>query len=414
MQLPPGRFLNLCGDYYSVVHRRKLHDKIPSVPCLLAAERQINPIFRSLRQRASTVLNGITSMQQQQQLLQQQQTHSQRDQEAMELNKPMLANLLPLHLTDADDFQKGNAGGNKQIALQKQEDNCVDAHGEEEEPQNFVMGPRRQEFAFLYRSELDVLCKSLRSGELSALQAADRLMELERSVFQTPVLTGGEDSFDDEGIDTPASDPASGNLADATTEEETPANDVKALKERRRQLAYALHVLGVPAAMPVGRKAPCSEDKFPVSVPRLVCLLERLGVPQLSLETLKLAFASALSQSPEDSRSVQQLMPLKEVLDLICPLPEQPGRLLRCWKAIQKCALCCRCRCPCGRGSVESSTEDQQTSGQLQDQSSNERRLIAKQEANFSKHNVRKCVVCSGSFSHAGLKLRRPLGEQCI
>merc|ERR1712008_390258 len=90
-------------------------------------------------------------------------------------------------------------------------------------------------------------------------------------------------------------------------------------------------------------------DKFPVSVPRLVCLLQRLDVPQLSLETLKLAFASALPQSPEDSRSVQQLMPLKEVLDLICPLPEQPGRLLRCLKAIQKCALCFRCRCRCGR-----------------------------------------------------------------
>merc|ERR1719195_1187268 len=89
MQLPPGRFLTLCGDYYSVVHRRQLHDKIPSVPCLLAAERQINPIFRSLRQRASTVLNAITSMQQlqQQSQQQQQQTQSQRDQEAMEPNK---------------------------------------------------------------------------------------------------------------------------------------------------------------------------------------------------------------------------------------------------------------------------------------------------------------------------------------
>eukprot|EP00421_Protoceratium_reticulatum_P001236 CAMPEP_0168363142 /NCGR_PEP_ID=MMETSP0228-20121227/3540_1 /TAXON_ID=133427 /ORGANISM="Protoceratium reticulatum, Strain CCCM 535 (=CCMP 1889)" /LENGTH=418 /DNA_ID=CAMNT_0008375863 /DNA_START=29 /DNA_END=1283 /DNA_ORIENTATION=+ len=59
LEVPPGHFLSLCGDLYSVAHRRKLHDKLPTVPCTLAGEQQVNPMFWAVRWRAQALLRAL-------------------------------------------------------------------------------------------------------------------------------------------------------------------------------------------------------------------------------------------------------------------------------------------------------------------------------------------------------------------
>jgi len=296
-----------------------------------------------------------------------------------------------------------------------------------------TLGGRGADFSFFYRSELEAFRDELKAGDLSAAYAGERLLELEKHVFDTPVLTGESDAFGDEGSperNTAVVDPGRGLpeenqrlTGEDSNGERGGTRPEKELKLRRLKIACALKVLGVPPDVPLGRKTPCKEDDLPLSLPRLLCLARRLGVCddghlgllQKILTPAVVSYPASNGEGehihPDDlqdeqsAHSCSKVLPLKEALQLLCPQPQKNwcSRICSCLRAVLAfvawCArslCCCCCRCPCRRqpGSEGEAREVQQANPEDE-----ERRLAFKEEKEFCKHDVAKCPVCRGSFT---------------
>lgn len=199
------------------------------------------------------------------------------------------------------------------------------------------------QFAFLYKQDLDALRADLAEGRISGADAAKRLLDSEQRPFNVPLLTGGTDTFNDEGLEAweeeqvfsgefrssacPEAQEAS-SQRDVAAEpqdaracptevvaEEAPGEEDATLQEdwdpsmpSERQVIDALKVLAVPADVPVGPKAPCDELKLPVNFKRLETVLQRLNATEESIQGLRGLVhrdngANAGEQQSEDQNS---------------------------------------------------------------------------------------------------------------
>jgi len=409
LEAPPGEFLTLCADYYVVSHRRNLHDKIPSVPCTIAGEQQVNPIFRAIRQRAVTLTKAIEA-------LENKASHETIDGNGRSSGKE-LRRLLPSPPVERRSPKDGL--GNVPLQMDTASADMP-----------VTLAGRSQRFAFLFRTDLEEFLECLRRGDFSDFaKAADSLEQLQQRPFEASVLTGEADGFDDEGIQeegrsTELAEDRGGAIVDEDPTEET--QDLNHLKKCRRELAMALKVLGVPAAVPIGRKAPCAQDKLPINVHRVLRLLRCLGVKrEATLNFLSKTFSPYVVMDSGGAQACERacthgqipsqvdgaLLPLEDALQLLCPIPPPVGLCARAMKRFHVARACahtcylsccrrCNCRWPCRHEerAVPSppATPEQRSARKSEALRKRERRLaIARREVEFSRHDLGKCTVCA-------------------
>eukprot|EP00933_Yihiella_yeosuensis_P021208 TRINITY_DN16845_c0_g1_i1.p1 TRINITY_DN16845_c0_g1~~TRINITY_DN16845_c0_g1_i1.p1 ORF type:complete len:803 (-),score=120.13 TRINITY_DN16845_c0_g1_i1:155-2563(-) len=377
----PGRFMALCSAFYVSAHRRALRDKLPTVPVSLAGERMVNPYFdHGLRQRAKALLDA----------------HEDLDvDEKLPSSLPASATEPP-HLPIAST----GVGGNKK---------------------HYDVGygpPPSQQLAVFFRSDLENLRNELKSGKLSTAAAASKLADLESRVFADTQLTGGMDSFDDEGLDADDEDairaeengargPETGS---ETSGREDATEEKKKKKPSKRAITDALKVLAVPAFVPVGPKAPCKDDQLPVCLKRLETVLSRLHLPSDRVTSLVTALlvqeysdsSSSSSSSCDEATAASdgRLIPLEKALRGLSPEVES-SFFTKCLSRVRRCFL----TLTCGRSGT-SSIQDAHDDEADQEHSSRppvpehirrRRRLVAV-EHRFSAHKPECCLLCSSSF----------------
>ncbi|CAK0822091.1 unnamed protein product [Prorocentrum cordatum] len=380
-EVPPGHFLSLCGDCYLVAHRRRLHDKLPTVPCTLAGELQVNPMFAALRGRADTLVEAAERLQGWQATQGQgadepvQVLPSLGDSAAApppplasapeELGEKVKRKARPREARGAAAAAPRRAAAVERpmpVHLAVSEEAAPPPPAREEAGEPTVgaglahLSGREPCFAFLYRGELEELRQELRAGNLGGPEAADRLLELERRVFQAPLLTCAADAFDDDGL--PDDDPlAEGATAPAVADTEQPAAAETAAPADpdappgtpalRREVSQALRVLGAPSAVALGRKAPCREDRIPIypAPPdaRHAAPVHRGLPPQRRGAGAERTLAAAADAAQADAAQADAaqadaagaasaaadgaaLLPLAAALDALCPLPPRRQR----------------------------------------------------------------------------------------
>lgn len=324
------------------------------------------------------------------------------------------------------------------------------------------------QFAFLFRTELEQLRADLMDGSVTGPEAAARLMECERRVFSEPMLTQPRDCFLDEGITpqeewmllhggnftAPAAAPdeseAKGEANPEEEEEEDESSEDEDEEEEseaegdgrpdwakgrpwptREEAVLALKVLGVLPEVPVGPKAPCSDDDLPVCLDRLEAVLRQLAVSETKVNALvaMLQNDAALRTSQTESSffcggqreaSVAQplrqptILPLRQVLQALYPVPLRKsgtcGPLARCFRRIRRCSRCCGRSCrkrkarrttpanggaeEAGEGEGDSNMEEPPPPSPVEEQLRRRRAT----ESIFAAHKLDCCTLCSGYF----------------
>eukprot|EP00931_Biecheleriopsis_adriatica_P087292 TRINITY_DN61789_c0_g1_i1.p1 TRINITY_DN61789_c0_g1~~TRINITY_DN61789_c0_g1_i1.p1 ORF type:complete len:862 (-),score=180.33 TRINITY_DN61789_c0_g1_i1:34-2475(-) len=427
---PPGRFMALCSAFYVASHRRALRDKLPTVPVSLAGERMVNPMFDyGLQKHVQTLLSAVAALEDRGQ------SNASTDEDGKTQGDSLPATVsFPV-----------SPGAPLSSA-------CSDNEG-----QSYLVDTRAapsQQLAVLYRADLETLRQELLSGKLGGAEAADKLLKLEQRPFEDTLLTGGEDSFGDHGLqpeeeyaleeesegvaqEARVEDPSSA----ADTDDSGVANEGRTSAPSELQLKQAMKVLAVPAFVAVGHKAPCREGELPVSLFRLEAVLKRLQVPAPSLSALLQALErpgaggsgssssedaaaascgarccccpsarifrqAGTSEEEEDAYTAARLLPLRCALRSLLPEAAQQVGFLRSFLR-----WCSKLRCCSGRpSSGTSESRPEESSGQEEASGSEpeqppplpegvlRRRRLAAVERRFAKHRPEGCPLCTSSF----------------
>jgi len=437
----PGNFLCLCSAFYVAAHKRALRDKLPTVPVSLESERLVNPHFdRGLQRHVEVVLELLEAS------------------DSVSAREPDAVSTQPAAKSGNDS--EGGDAATKENGSNSNAEPAAPLHAEQialhdGEMVNALHTPALQ-FAFLYRTDLEALQVDLAEGRISGKEAAERLAQCEKNVFDACILTSEHDVFGNHGLSPeemehgPAepAEPAEDQTGDQTDDAAAPEVEKhNSSLPKKEDAIEALKVLGVASGVPVGPKAPCSDLELPVHIKRLKAVLERLGVPEASVEALHSLVASenatprstdlfssvsmscgglcGNSASPSNRQlgtacalESEDMMPLRQVLQLL--RPTMPLEEESVWRITQRwfrriCRTLRRCRkrlsrCGGSNGATGELVNDDESPDDKKrressidgEEDASKRRealeLRMAHERVFTTHRVGDCPVCRGGF----------------